>query len=105
MTLKLSIVVGNPKPKSRTLKVAAALGEKLFGCAARDAETIDLIGYKDKILSWPSETMDALNARVWQVSQLPCRTPRGDQRERGANNNSRHCRDISAFASPTYKAT
>lgn len=80
MTLKIAIVVGNPKPKSRTLKVAETLAEKLFGSAARDAELIDLADYRDEILLWPSEKMDALNARV-------------------------AASDVVIFASPTYKAT
>ena len=80
MTLKISIVVGNPKPKSRTLKVAETLAEKLFGPAARAAEIIDLADYRDEILNWPSERMDALNARV-------------------------AASDVVIFASPTYKAT
>jgi len=80
MTLRIAIVVGNPKPKSRTLKVAETLAEKLFGPAARDAELIDLADYSDEILKWPSEKMDALTARV-----------------AGS--------DVVIFASPTYKAT
>ena len=80
MTLKIAIVVGNPKPKSRTLKVAETLVEKLFGAAAHHAQTIDLADYRDEILSWPSEKMDALNARV-------------------------AASDFVVFASPTYKAT
>lgn len=80
MTLKIAIVVGNPKPKSRTLKVAETLAEKLFGPSARDAELIDLADYRDEILLWPSAKMDALNARV-------------------------AASDVVIFASPTYKAT
>lgn len=80
MTLKLTIVVGNPKPKSRTLKVAETLAEKLFGHAPQDFQVIDLADYRDEVLAWPSEKMDALNARVAQS-------------------------DVVIFASPTYKAT
>ena len=80
MALKLSIVVGNPKPKSRTLKVAATFAEKLFGRAAKDVELFDLADYRDDILIWPSQRMDALNARV-------------------------AASDVCIFASPTYKAT
>jgi len=80
MTLKIAIVVGNPKPKSRTLKVAKALADKLFGPASSDAELIDLADYRDEILLWPSPKMDALNARVAES-------------------------DVVIFASPTYKAT
>lgn len=80
MTLKLSIVVGNPKPRSRTLKVAEVLAQKLFGPGLQDVEVIDLADYRDEVLAWPSEKMDALNARV-----------------AGS--------DVVIFASPTYKAT
>lgn len=80
MTLKIAIVVGNPKPRSRTLKIAETLADKLFGPAAQNAELIDLADYRDDILSWPSEKMDALNARV-------------------------AASDFVIFASPTYKAT
>lgn len=78
--LKIAIVVGNPKPKSRTLKVAETLAQKLFGPAARHADLIDLADYRDELLLWPSEKMDALNARV-------------------------AASDTAIFASPTYKAT
>ena len=80
MTLKLSIVVGNPKPKSRTLKVAETLAAKLFGPASAEMEVIDLADYRDEVLVWPSSKMDALNARVADS-------------------------DFVIFASPTYKAT
>ncbi|MGC7100676.1 NADPH-dependent FMN reductase [Amycolatopsis lurida] len=80
MTLKISIVVGNPKPASRTLKVAETLVRKLFGDAAHQIEVIDLVEHIDKIFTWPSDEMDALNARV-------------------------AASDVAVFASPTYKAT
>ncbi|GKX35585.1 MAG: hypothetical protein MnENMB40S_32030 [Rhizobiaceae bacterium MnEN-MB40S] len=80
MTLRLSIVVGNPKPKSRTLQVATVLAGKLFGSLSKDADIIDLADYRDVILEWPSEKMDSVNARV-------------------ADSN------VVIFASPTYKAT
>jgi FMN reductase len=80
MMLKVSIVVGNPKPASRTLKVAEALVTKLLGSASHEAEVIDLANHTDDIFAWPSEKMDALNARV-------------------------AASDLAVFASPTYKAS
>ena len=80
MTLKLSIVVGNPKPRSRTLKVATTLATELFGALSQGAEVIDLADYRDEILEWPSAKMEAVNARVADS-------------------------DLVIFASPTYKAT
>jgi FMN reductase len=80
MPLKLSIVVGSPKPRSRTLKVTETFASKLFGPSLHSAEVIDLAEHRDKILSWPSVHMDALTARVASS-------------------------DVAIFASPTYKAT
>jgi len=79
MPLKVSIVVGNPKAKSRTLKVAETLVEKLLA-PGYDLEIIDLAEYTDVIFDWPSDTMAALNASVASS-------------------------DLAVFASPTYKAT
>lgn len=80
MTLKVSIIVGNPKPQSRTLKVAQTLVEKLFATDSYAIEVIDLAEHADEIFAWPSERMAALNASV-------------------------AASDVAVFASPTYKAT
>lgn len=80
MTLRVSIIVGNPKPRSRTLKVAETLVEKLLASGSYEVETIDLADYTDEIFAWPSERMAALNASV-------------------------AASDVAVFASPTYKAT
>ncbi|KAA9108532.1 NAD(P)H-dependent oxidoreductase [Microbacterium rhizomatis] len=75
-----TIVVGNPKPKSRTLKVAETLVEKLLTHGSYDLEIIDLADHTSEIFAWPSERMAALNARVAES-------------------------DLAVFASPTYKAS
>lgn len=80
MMLRISVVVGNPKPNSRTLKVAETLVGKMFSDAQASIEVFDLADYRDEILKWPSEKMDALNSRVAES-------------------------DLAVFASPTYKAT
>jgi FMN reductase len=80
MTLKVSIIVGNPKPQSRTLKVAQTLVEKLFEAGSYEVEVIDLAEHVDEIFAWPSEKMASLNASV-------------------------AASDVAVFASPTYKAT
>lgn len=79
MSLKVTIVVGNPKPQSRTLKVATTLVEKLLA-PGYDLEVIDLADHTGEIFAWPSDEMAALNARVAES-------------------------DLAVFASPTYKAT
>ena len=80
MALKATIVVGNPKPKSRTLKVAETLVEKLLREGSYELEVIDLAEHTAEIFAWPSDEMAALNAKVAES-------------------------DLAVFASPTYKAT
>jgi len=80
MSLNVSIVVGNPKPNSRTRRIAELLLEKLLEPGTYAAEVIDLAEHVDEIFAWPSERMSALNAAV-----------------AGS--------DLAVFASPTYKAT
>lgn len=80
MTLNVAVVVGNPKPKSRTLKVAETLVEHLLAPGSYQLEVIDLADHTDEIFAWPSDSMAELNTRVAES-------------------------DLVVFASPTYKAT
>lgn len=80
MTISVSVVVGNPKPQSRTLRVATTLVEHLLDEGSYDLTVIDLSDHEHEIFAWPSETMAGLNARVAES-------------------------DLVVFASPTYKAT
>lgn len=80
MSLKVAVVVGNPKPASRTRKIAELLLEKLLEPGTFEAQVIDLADYTTEIFAWPSDTMAALNAAVAES-------------------------DLAIFASPTYKAT
>ena len=78
--LTVSIVVGNPKPKSRTLTVAKTLATKLIGDSEHHLHTVDLVDVADEIMLWPNETLDTLNNVVASS-------------------------DLAIFASPTYKAS
>jgi FMN reductase len=80
MTVKVAIVVGNPKPQSRTLRVAETLIEKLFVASSCTIEVVDLAERAAEMFAWPSEELAAVNARVADS-------------------------DVAVFASPTYKAT
>lgn len=80
MTAKVSVVVGNPKPQSRTLKVATTLVEHLLAPGSYELNVIDLADHIDEIFAWPSEKMATLNTSVAES-------------------------DLVIFASPTYKAT
>jgi FMN reductase len=79
--MDLSVVVGNPKPHSRTFTIANALADRV--CRAIGAEhkiTIDLAEYANLLFEWPCPSIEALNLAV-QTS------------------------DLVIIASPTYKAT
>jgi FMN reductase len=78
--MRATIVVGNPKPASRTRRVAEVLVDKLLEPGTYDLEVIDLADHTDEIFLWPSERMTRLNALVAES-------------------------DLAVFASPTYKAT
>ena len=80
MTVSVTIVVGNPKPQSRTLLVAETLVARLMSPASYELEVIDLAAHAAQAFEWPSEIMASLNVRV-----------------AGS--------DLVVFASPTYKAT
>ena len=77
--MQLSIVVGNPNARSRTLTVAEAVAERVSrATGAEIAPTIDLCDHAKDIFRWPDETMAQLSEVV-----AAC--------------------DFVVFASPTYK--
>ena len=77
--MRVAIVVGNPKPKSRTLQVARTLVEHLVP-ADTPVQIIDLADHTEEIFSWPSDAISELTAQV-------------------------AASDLVVFATPTYKAT
>jgi len=78
--VELSIVVGNPKPRSRTLTVAEAVAERITDATgATMARTVDLCDHAADLFAWPHEGLAALNDAV-------------------------AASDYVVFASPTYKA-
>ena len=77
--LTVTVVVGNPKPRSRTRQVAEALVSAMVDSAEIDLVVIDLIEIADRIFTWPEESVAALNDRV-------------------------AASDLIVVASPTYKA-
>jgi len=78
--LKVSVVVGNPKPNSRTARVACNLVEVLLDTGTYELSMIDLAEHSGHVFDWPSEEMSLLNQQV-----ADC--------------------DLLVAASPTYKAT
>ena len=79
--MELSVVVGNPKPQSRTLQVAETVAQRVArATGASIAKTIDLCDYADDLFKWPHDALAALNTAVSES-------------------------DIVVIASPTYKAS
>lgn len=78
--LKVSVVVGNPKPRSRTAQIATALVETLLAPDSYKLSVIDLADHAAHLFEWPSEELSALNQDVAES-------------------------DLVIVASPTYKAT
>ncbi|MGW4130930.1 NADPH-dependent FMN reductase [Amycolatopsis japonica] len=78
--LKITVVIGNPKPRSRTAQIATTLVDKLFKPGSYTLRVIDLADHVDHVFTWPSEEMAALNNEAAES-------------------------DLIVVASPTYKAT
>lgn len=75
---KIAVVTGNPKPKSRTHGVAAAVARAIDPGA--DALDIDLTDYASRLFEWEDAELSKLTAEV-------------------------AASDVAVFASPTYKAS
>lgn len=63
--MRISVVVGNPKQRSRTLLVATAVATRIAEATCSPSPfVIDLIDYADVMFQWPNETLAGLNASV-----------------------------------------
>ena len=79
--MDLSIVIGNPKPASRTLTIAQAVGDRIVQAyGAKHKLTVDLVDHASEMFEWPNERLNTLNAEIASS-------------------------DVVIFGSPTYKAT
>lgn len=80
--MEISIVVGNPKPRSRTLTIAEAVGNRVARAIGEPVttRTIDLCDHAADLFTWPHDGLAALNDAV-------------------------AASDVVVVASPTYKAT
>jgi len=80
MSYSVTVVVGNPRPRSRTRDVAVALAERLIDADARELTVVDLADHLDDVFVHPAPALDDIAAEV--VAS-----------------------DLAIFASPTYKAS
>jgi FMN reductase len=63
--LQLAVVVGNPKPKSRTFVIAEAVAERIAAATgATVTHTVDLCDHAQDIFTWPHEGLASLTERV-----------------------------------------
>src|SRR2546423_2931874 len=62
--MRITTLVGNPKPASRTLAVAEAAAASLFDLAKFEHRVIDLAEHVAEVFSWPSASMDEMTAAV-----------------------------------------
>ncbi|WP_194396352.1 NADPH-dependent FMN reductase [Microbacterium atlanticum] len=76
----MTVVVGNPKPMSRTRHVAEALVAELLTPDAYESTVLELADYADRLFDLSAEDVAAWNRAVAES-------------------------DLVVFASPTYKAT
>lgn len=78
--MHVTVLVGNPRPRSRTREVAEAVAGRIVErIGAQGSRTIDLCGYSGSMFTWPDETIAELNDQVAHS-------------------------DVVVVASPTYKA-
>src|SRR5689334_2667917 len=75
--MKITVLVGNPKPLSRTRLTAESVADLFPG---EDRLVVDLADYAGRLFTWPEPEIDELTARV-------------------------AASDVLIVASPTYKAT
>lgn len=73
--LKVSIVVGNPKAQSRTLRVAETLVRALLEEGSYESTVIDLAEHTDHIFRWPSDHMAVLNQTVAESNLVVVGSP------------------------------
>lgn len=72
--MHVSILVGNPKPHSRTRQVAEALSAHLFSEQV-ETTTIDLADHTAELFDWPSDTMQELSQAVSDSDVVIVATP------------------------------
>lgn len=72
----ISVVVGNPKPQSRTRQVAEEVAERIATLTGAELlPTIDLVDYAAEIFTWPSDRVDPLSAQLAASTYAIIATP------------------------------
>lgn len=71
--MKVAIVCGNPKPRSRTLAAAHVLASRLAD--EGDVRTIELSEFADELFDWASESVDTAKRAVLASDVVIVATP------------------------------
>jgi FMN reductase len=76
MPVRLIVMVGNPKPRSRTLSVAELVAARVAAATgAMHYLTVDLCEYAGEVFRWPHEGLSALSATVASADVLVVASP------------------------------
>ncbi|QBE49090.1 NADPH-dependent FMN reductase [Leucobacter triazinivorans] len=72
----ISVIVGNPKPHSRTRQVGEELAQRISArTGAEILPTVDLIDHADELFRWPSAALDPLNEQLRASTYAIIATP------------------------------
>lgn len=72
----ISVIVGNPKPHSRTRQIGEELAQRLAALTGAEIlPTVDLIEHADELFRWPSATLDPLNEQLRTSTYAVIATP------------------------------
>ena len=72
----ISVIVGNPKPASRTRRIAEELAAGIAALTGAELlPTVDLIDHADELFRWPSEPLDALGEQLATSTLAVIATP------------------------------
>jgi FMN reductase len=73
--INVVILVGNPKPQSRTARIASLLAEQFLAGHEFSTHVIDLSEHADRLFQWPSPEMAALSRQVAEADLLIVASP------------------------------
>lgn len=72
----ISVIIGNPKPQSRTRLIAEELAQRIAASTgAEQHPTVELIDHADQLFAWPSATLDPLLEQLRESTYAVIATP------------------------------
>ncbi len=72
----ISVIVGNPKPQSRTRQIAEDLAQRVAATTGAEVlPTVDLIDHAAELFAWPAPSVDSLNEQLRSSTYAIIATP------------------------------